>query len=133
MLLPTLGPSSLPVLVAQRDKRHANRTASVLEYKTDTVHTTSGSNEEEPLKLQKFKGKRLSISLWHQHITISDSGHNFEKLLAYNCTRLFKSWHKKYVVGVPFLGFRPSWDNLGRSCTCRISIYFLSQISLVQS
>jgi len=32
MLFPTLGPSSLPVVVAQPDKRHANRTASVLEF-----------------------------------------------------------------------------------------------------
>jgi len=29
MLLPILGPSSLPVVVAQPDKRHANRSASV--------------------------------------------------------------------------------------------------------
>jgi len=27
-----LGPSSLPVVVAQPDERHANRTASVLEW-----------------------------------------------------------------------------------------------------
>jgi len=47
MLFPILGPSSLPVLVAQSDERHANRTASVLECMTDTEHTTSGSNEEE--------------------------------------------------------------------------------------
>jgi len=32
MLLPTLGPSSLPVVVAQPDERHKNRTASVLEW-----------------------------------------------------------------------------------------------------
>jgi len=31
MLFPTLGPSSLPVVVTQPDKRHANRAASVLE------------------------------------------------------------------------------------------------------
>jgi len=31
MLFPTLGPSSLPVVVAQPDERHASRTASVLE------------------------------------------------------------------------------------------------------
>jgi len=30
MLLPTLGPSSLPVVVAQPDERHANRAAFVL-------------------------------------------------------------------------------------------------------
>jgi len=29
MLFPTLGPSSLPVVVAQLDERHANRTVSV--------------------------------------------------------------------------------------------------------
>jgi len=32
MLFPTLEPSSLPVVVAQPDERHANRTASVLEW-----------------------------------------------------------------------------------------------------
>jgi len=32
MLLPTLGPNSLPVVVAQPDERHANRAASVLEW-----------------------------------------------------------------------------------------------------
>jgi len=32
MLFPTLGPSSLPVLVAQPDERHANRAASVLKW-----------------------------------------------------------------------------------------------------
>jgi len=32
MLFPTLGPSSLSVMVAQPDERHANRTASVLEW-----------------------------------------------------------------------------------------------------
>jgi len=51
MLFPTLGPSSLPVLVAQPDERHAKRTASVLEMAmTDTEYSiTSSSNEEEPL------------------------------------------------------------------------------------
>jgi len=32
MLFPTLGPSSLAVVVSQPDERHANRTASVLEW-----------------------------------------------------------------------------------------------------
>jgi len=32
MLFSTLGPSSLPVVVAQPDERHAYRTASVLEW-----------------------------------------------------------------------------------------------------
>jgi len=31
MLYPILGPSSLPVVVAQPDERHANRAASLLE------------------------------------------------------------------------------------------------------
>jgi len=48
MLFPTLGPSSLPVAVAQPDERHANRKASVLEWYDRHVHNpTSGSNEEE--------------------------------------------------------------------------------------
>jgi len=33
MIFPILGPSSLPVVVAQPDERHANRIASVLEKK----------------------------------------------------------------------------------------------------
>jgi len=32
MLFPILGPSSLPVVVTQPDERHANKTASVLEW-----------------------------------------------------------------------------------------------------
>jgi len=31
-LFPILGPSSLPVVVAQLDERHSNRTSSVLEW-----------------------------------------------------------------------------------------------------
>jgi len=46
MLFSTLGPSSLPVVVAQPDERHANRTASMLEwYMTDTQHVTSDLNK----------------------------------------------------------------------------------------
>jgi len=49
LLLVYLGPSSLPVVVAQPDERPANGTASVLDWHdmTDTEHATSGSNEEE--------------------------------------------------------------------------------------
>jgi len=49
MLFPILGPNSLSVVVAQPDERHANRTASVLEwYGRHRAHsTTSGLNEEE--------------------------------------------------------------------------------------
>jgi len=47
----TLGPSSLLVVVAQPDERHANKIASVLEcydrHRAVTEHTTSDSNEEE--------------------------------------------------------------------------------------
>jgi len=32
MLFPTLGPSRLPIVVAQTDEKHANRTAFVLEW-----------------------------------------------------------------------------------------------------
>jgi len=46
MLFPTLWSSSLPVVVAQPDERHANRAASVLEW----YDTTSGSNEENVMK-----------------------------------------------------------------------------------
>jgi len=46
MLFPTLGPSSLPVVVAQPDERHANRAA--WSGMTDTEHSKiSSSNEEE--------------------------------------------------------------------------------------
>jgi len=38
MLFPNLGPSSLPVVVAQPDERRANRTASVLEWYDKTEH-----------------------------------------------------------------------------------------------
>jgi len=48
MLFPTSGPSSLPIVVTQPDKRHANRASSVLSGMTDTEHsTTSSSNEKE--------------------------------------------------------------------------------------
>jgi len=46
MLFPTLEPSSLPVVMVQSDERHANRTASVLEW-YDIHRVTSSSNEEE--------------------------------------------------------------------------------------
>jgi len=44
-----LGPTSLPVVVAQPDKRHANIIASALECMTITEQSTatSGSNKEE--------------------------------------------------------------------------------------
>jgi len=48
MLFSILGSSSLPVVVAQPDERHANRTAYVLERgMTYTEHSTSSSNEED--------------------------------------------------------------------------------------
>jgi len=47
MLFPTLGPSSLLVVVAQPDERRANRTASVLEWTDTEYSTTSSSNEED--------------------------------------------------------------------------------------
>jgi len=48
MLFSTLGPSSLPIVVAQPDERHAKRTASVLEwYDRHRAYTTSGSTEED--------------------------------------------------------------------------------------
>jgi len=37
MLFPILGTSSLPVVVAKFDERHANRTASVLEWYDNIV------------------------------------------------------------------------------------------------
>jgi len=47
-----LGPSSLPVVVAQSDVRHANRTASTLEWydRHRAFSTASGSNEEDSKK-----------------------------------------------------------------------------------
>jgi len=43
------GPSSLPVVVAQPDQRHANRTASMLEWydRHRAYSITSGSDKEE--------------------------------------------------------------------------------------
>jgi len=46
MLFPILGPSSQSVVVAQPDKKHAKRTASASDGRTDPEHITSGSNEE---------------------------------------------------------------------------------------
>jgi len=46
MLFPTLEPSSLLVMVAQPDERHAIRAAFVLEW-CDRHSITSSSNEEE--------------------------------------------------------------------------------------
>jgi len=55
MLFPTLRPSSLLVVVAQPDEKHANRAASVLECMTDTEHSkTSSSNEEDPYPWHKY-------------------------------------------------------------------------------
>jgi len=46
MPFPILRPSSLPVVMAQPDERHANRTVPGWSGMADTEHTTSGSNEE---------------------------------------------------------------------------------------
>jgi len=51
MLFPTLGPSSLLVVVVQPDERHANEQLLCWSGMTDTEHTTSGSNEEEAEKI----------------------------------------------------------------------------------
>jgi len=45
MLTPTLGPSSLPVVVAQPDERQASRTAIVLEWLTDTEHIAATASD----------------------------------------------------------------------------------------
>jgi len=47
MLFPILGPSSLPVVVSQPDKRHAKEQVLCWSGMTETVHKTSGSNEED--------------------------------------------------------------------------------------
>jgi len=49
MQFPILGSSSrLPVVLAQPDERHANRTSSVLEwYDGHRAYSTFGSNEED--------------------------------------------------------------------------------------
>jgi len=59
MLFPILGPSSLPVVVAQPDERHANRTVPCCCWSgmTDTEHTAFGSNEEEKEELVVFSIK----------------------------------------------------------------------------
>jgi len=73
MQFPILGPSSLPVVVAQPDEIHANRTASVLGVvMTDTEHATFGLNKEEPedkIKLQ------ILIYLFQQVIAITRTVH----------------------------------------------------------
>jgi len=47
MLFPTLGPSKLPIVVAQPNERHVNRKASDWSGMANTeLGTTSGSNEE---------------------------------------------------------------------------------------
>jgi len=58
MLFPTLGRSSLPVVVAQPDERHTTEQLLCWSGITDTEHynTTSSSNEEEDLKVQILKG-----------------------------------------------------------------------------
>jgi len=49
MLFSTLGPSSLPVVVAQPDERHENKAASGMTASgmTDTEHSTISSSIEE--------------------------------------------------------------------------------------
>jgi len=54
MLFPTLGPSSLPIVVVQPGERHANRIVSVLEWyerhKALYCSIISGLNEEDKLR-----------------------------------------------------------------------------------
>jgi len=56
-----LGPSSLLVVVAQPDEKHANRTASVLEWYDRHVaySTTSGSNKKESFLIEDINQSRL--------------------------------------------------------------------------
>jgi len=51
MLLLILGPSSLTIVAAQPDERHANKTASVLEWYDRYRALTSGSNEEANIEV----------------------------------------------------------------------------------
>jgi len=55
MLFPTLGPSRLLVVVVQPDERHANRTASVLEWydscRAYNIWFKSNEEEEEENKM----------------------------------------------------------------------------------
>jgi len=51
MLFLNLRPSILPVVLAQSDEKHANRTASVLEW----YDRYRGSNEEEASEKEKIK------------------------------------------------------------------------------
>jgi len=61
MLFPTLVPSSLLVVVAQPDERHANRATSVLEwYDRHRAYTTSSSNEEECVLSKSLTMKQSS-------------------------------------------------------------------------
>jgi len=49
MLFPTLGPSSLPVVVAQPGERHAKEQLLCWSGMTDTEHSTTSSSNKEGL------------------------------------------------------------------------------------
>jgi len=75
----SLGPSSLPVVVAQPDERHANRAASVLSLTkdmqteqllcwsgmTDTEHSTKFSSNEEESIVANVTGSIFSQFAMH--------------------------------------------------------------------
>jgi len=66
MLFPTLGPSSLPIVVAPHDKRHANRTTSVLEWYDRHKALCNTWLKQEKLTIGFFVNswqKKLSILL----------------------------------------------------------------------
>jgi len=61
MLFPILGPSSLPVEVAQSHERHANRTASELEWYNNTEHSTTSSSNEEQKHANTLPGRVIVL------------------------------------------------------------------------
>jgi len=69
MLFPILGPSSLSVVVAQPDERHANRTASVLEW---YLVQTKGTVIEKNIYILKQNVKGTVIKK-QKNITAKDS------------------------------------------------------------
>jgi len=68
MLFLILGPSSLPIVVAQPDERHANKTASVLEW-----HSESDRHKAYNIWFKRRKRRRYSPS---KHLAVSIPCHD---------------------------------------------------------
>jgi len=93
MLFPTLRRSSLPLVVAQPDERHANRTVSMLGVVWRTLVQTENS-DSTTTKMCCFSDKGRNKNQWRHYVT-SEEWLRYDgksKTFIYNYTINAKNW-----------------------------------------